>query len=69
MDLRRGRKVAQDLISSNARETDEDFGQLDRHMKELREIDKEQQAANKINLQPDLPRLANPETPDKVSEK
>jgi hypothetical protein len=61
-------KVVQDLISSNARETDEDFRNLDQHMKELREIDKELQAANRINLQPDFPRLASPETPDKVSE-
>jgi hypothetical protein len=62
-------KVVQDLISSNARETDEDFGNLDQHMEELREIDKELQAANRINLQPDFPRLASPETPDKASEK
>jgi hypothetical protein len=68
MDLRRRRKVVQDLISSNARETDEDFGKLDQHMKELKEIDKELQAANKINLQPDFPRLASPETSDKASE-
>jgi hypothetical protein len=33
-----------------------------------REIDKELQAANKINLQPDFTRLASPETPDKASE-
>jgi hypothetical protein len=38
-------------------------------MKELRELDKELQAANKINLQPDFPRLASPESPDKASEK
>jgi hypothetical protein len=38
MDLHRRRKVVQDLINSNARETDEDFGKLDQHMKELREI-------------------------------
>jgi hypothetical protein len=36
-------------------------------MKELREIDKELQAANKTNLQPDFPRLASPETPDRAS--
>jgi hypothetical protein len=41
MDLRRRRKVAHDLISSNGRETDEDLGELDQHTKELREIDKE----------------------------
>jgi hypothetical protein len=33
MDLHRRRKVVQDLINSNARETDEDFGKLDQHMK------------------------------------
>jgi hypothetical protein len=38
MDLHRRGKVVQDLINSNARETDEDFGKLDQHMKELREI-------------------------------
>jgi hypothetical protein len=37
-------------------------------MKELKQIDEELQAANKINLQPDFPRLASPETSDKVSE-
>jgi hypothetical protein len=63
MDLRRQRKVVQDLVSPNARETDEDFGKLDQHIKELREIDKELQAANEINLQPDFPRLASPERP------
>jgi hypothetical protein len=68
MDLRRRRKVLQDLISSNARETDEDFGKRDHHVKELSEIDRELEAANKIDLQPDFPGLASPETPDKVSE-
>lgn len=67
MGLRGRRKVVRDLINSNAGETDQDFGKLDQHMKELREIDKELQAANKINLQPDFPRLASPETPDKAS--
>jgi hypothetical protein len=37
------------------------FG-LDQHMKELREIDKELQAANKINLQPEFLRLARTKT-------
>jgi hypothetical protein len=36
-------------------------------MKELTEIDKELQAGNEINLQPDFPRLASPQTPDKAS--
>jgi hypothetical protein len=67
MDLGGRRKVVRDLISSNARETDQDFGKLDQHMKELRGIDKELQAANKINPQPDFPGLASPEIPDKAS--
>jgi hypothetical protein len=55
------------LISSNAREIDEDLGKFHQHMKKLREIDKELEAANKINVQPGFPRLASPETPDKRS--
>lgn len=68
MDLRRRRKVVHGVTSSNPRKTDEDFGKLDQHMKELREIATELQAANKINLQPDFPRLASTVTPDKGSE-
>jgi hypothetical protein len=61
------RKIVRDLINSNARETDQDVGKLDRHMKELTEIDKEPQAANKINPQPDFPRAGQPGDPDKAS--
>jgi hypothetical protein len=67
MGLRGRRKVVRDLISSNAGETDQDFGKLDQHMKELREIDKELRAANKIDLQPDFSRQASPETQNKAS--
>jgi hypothetical protein len=48
MDLRGRGKLVRDLISSNAREAEQDFGTLDQHMKELREIDKELQAVNRL---------------------
>jgi hypothetical protein len=62
----RPRKVVQDLIDSNARQTEEDFGKLHQHMKELRELIRN--CRRRTRLSPDFPRLASPETKDKASE-